>query len=285
MAGGQARALGAHPIGWRLDAAGRDAQAPADFAVVIGTVLRPSLREAIESVYRQALRGTIQILIGVDKADAPRAPLAELLRARPPHVSALVLDPGYSTSARHGGLHGAHDGGALRTILSYLANSRRVAYLDDDNRWLPDHLASLARAMEGFDWAFSLRRFVDARSGEDLCVDRWDSAGPGRGSRRTSLGGFVDPNCLMIDKLRAEDALALWTRPLTAWKATADRRVFRHLVRYHPVGWSGRATVCYSIRPAFYLWPQIQAELNARGQRGAGVRLASNSTTRPSRST
>jgi hypothetical protein len=210
----------------------------------------------------------VQILVGVDKSASPRASLARLLAARPRHVSALVLDLGYSTSERHGGMHAAHDGGALRTILSYLANSRRVAYLDDDNTWLPNHLESLGRAIEGFDWAYSLRLFVDERSGKDLCIDRWDSVGPGRGARRNELGGFVDPNCLMVDKARAEDALALWTRPLTAWKATADRRVFRHLARYHPVGWSGLATVRYAIRPAFYLWPKIRALLGTKAHGG-----------------
>ncbi len=264
MAGGEIGALGARPLGWRFDARDRAAQAQADYAVVIGTLLRPSLPAAIESVYRQAGAGTVQILVGVDKAEGPFEPLREVLLARPAHVSAIVLDPGYSTSERHGGVHKAHDGGALRTMLSYLANSRRVAYLDDDNAWLPGHLSSLGRAIDGFSWAYSLRMFVDERNGADLCVDRWDSAGPGRGERRDALGGFVDPNCLMIDKTRAEEALALWTRPLDAWKATADRRVFRHLVKHHPVAWTGQATVRYTIRPAFYLWPQIAAELRLR---------------------
>jgi hypothetical protein len=248
-------------IGWRFDAASGEAQAPADVAVVMVTVLRPSLAQALDSVYAQDLKGTIQILIGVDKPQAAIEPLLEVLRRRPPHVSALVLAPGYSTSQRHGGLHQAHDGGALRTILSYLANSRLVAYLDDDNLWLPNHLGSLKGAIEGFDWAYSLRRFVDARNGADLCVDEWDSVGPGRGIRAAELGGFVDINCLMLDKTRAEDALALWTQPLTGWKATADRRVFHRLRTRHSVAWTGLATVRYTIRPTFFLWPKIREKL------------------------
>jgi hypothetical protein len=255
------------PLGWRFDIEGRDAQAPADVAVIIGTVLRPSLLDAIESVYRQDLGGTIQILVGVDKAAAASEPLLELLRARPPNVGALVLNPGYSTSERHGGLHRAHDGGALRTILSYLANSKLLAYLDDDNRWLPNHLSSLARAIAGFDWAYSLRMFVDVRTGADLCTDVWDSVGPGKGIRRDSLGGFVDINCLMIDKSRAEDALPDWTQPLAGSKVTADRRVFHRLRTRHPVAWTGLATVRYAIRPTFFLWPKIEARLRQRAGR------------------
>src|SRR6185295_17372947 len=131
------------PIGWRFPAEGRNAQASADVAVVMVTVLRPCIAAALRSIYRQRFAGAIQILIGIDKAAAPVEPLLEVLRERPRNVSALVLDPGYSTAQRHGGLYSASDGGALRTVLSYLAGSRRLAYLDDDNQWLPEHLVSL----------------------------------------------------------------------------------------------------------------------------------------------
>lgn len=248
-------------IGWRFDIQGRDPQTPADVSVIVSTVLRPSLRDALESVYRQDLGGTIQILVGVDKNAQALEPLVDLFRVRPAHVGVLVLNPGYSTSERHGGLHRAHDGGALRTILSYLANSRLLAYLDDDNRWLPNHLSSLSRAIAGFDWAYSLRMFVDERTGADLCVDEWDSVGPGKGLRRDTLGGFVDINCLMIDKSRAEDALPDWTQPLPGLTMSADRRVFHRLRTRHPVAWTGLATVRYTIRPTFFLWPKIEAQL------------------------
>jgi hypothetical protein len=250
------------PIGWRFPAAGRDAQAQADVAVVMVTVLRPCVAAALESIYRQQYSGSIQILIGIDTRTAPVEPLLETLRARPPHVEALVLDPGYSTAERHGGLYGASDGGALRTTLSYLANSRRLAYLDDDNQWMPNHLAALTGALEGFDWAWTLRTFVDERDNRELCVDIWDSTGPGRGLRQASLGGFVDVNCLMFDKLRAPEVPPLWTSPLHQWRATADRRVFVRLREHHACGWTGISTVRYTIRPTFYLWPQIRAHLD-----------------------
>ncbi|MBC7802521.1 MAG: glycosyltransferase family 2 protein [Candidatus Parcubacteria bacterium] len=256
---------GESSLGWRFGIQGRDAQTPVDVAVVMNTILRPSMVQAIESVYRQDLNGTVQILIGVDKPEGSMEPLLALLRNRPPHVGALVLAPGYSTSERHGGLHLAHDGGALRTVLSYLANARLLSYLDDDNRWQPNHLSSLSRAITGFDWAFSLRMFVDARNGVDLCVDAWDSVGPGKGIRRAALGGFVDTNCLMIDKSRAESALAAWSRPLRGSVITADRRVFHHLRMHHPAAWTGQATVRYFIRPTFFLWPQINAQLRNTG--------------------
>jgi hypothetical protein len=251
------------PAAWRFDARGRDAQARADVAVIVTTVLRPSLEAALASVFRQDFAGHLQLLVGVDRAAGSVQPLLDLLAARPEKISALVLYPGYSTSTRHGGLHKASDGGALRTVLSYLANAPLLAYLDDDNAWLPNHLSSLAGAIAGFDWAYSLRMFVDERTGRDLCVDIWDAAGPGKGVHRGTLGGFSDVNCLMIDKTRAEDALPLWSIPLSKWKATADRQVFRRLCLDHPAAWSGLATVRYAIRPSFYLWPKIRRHVAA----------------------
>jgi hypothetical protein len=247
--------------GWRFDAAAGDPQTPVAAAVVMTTVLRTGVRAAIESVYAQDLQGGIQILIGVDKALSPVEPLLELLRDRPPQVSALVLDPGYSTSVRHGGVHAAHDGGSMRTVLSFLANSRCITYLDDDNRWLPNHLSSLARAIEGVDWAYSLRMFVDGETGAELCVDIWDSVGPGKGVRQKSLGGFVDVNCMMIDKTRAPAPLSDWPQPMPGQKRTADRRVANRLCTQHSFAGTGLVTVRYALRPQNVFWPRIRKHL------------------------
>ena len=112
----------------------------------------------------------------------------------------MLLQLPWSTSLRHGGVHGASDSGSLRATLSFMANSRAVAYLDDDNIMLPDHLRLLHEALQGKAWAWSQRMLVDERDDRDLAVDRWDSVGPGRG-RMASQGGFVDTNCLMLDKV------------------------------------------------------------------------------------
>src|SRR5262249_56879281 len=41
-------------------------QNPADFAVVMPTVLQPTITDAIRSVFNQRFDGTIQLLIGID---------------------------------------------------------------------------------------------------------------------------------------------------------------------------------------------------------------------------
>jgi hypothetical protein len=108
-------------------------QKPADFAVVMPTVLQPTITDAIQSVFNQRFDGTIQLLIGIDTGNYELARVEQLCRSVPDRRSVFLFYPGYSTSRRYGGLHPGRDGGSLRTVLSYLANSRYVAYLDDDN--------------------------------------------------------------------------------------------------------------------------------------------------------
>ena len=227
-------------------------QRPCDAAVVIPTILRPCLVDAVRSVFAQQFEGRIQILIGVDVAKGEIDPVIWLLEQRPDRVSVLMLNLPYSTSTLNGGLHEARDGGATRTMASFMANSRYVAYLDDDNTWAEDHLSVLHEAIQGHAWAASERILVDELTGEKLCVDRWDSVGTDRG-RFAATGGMVDPNCLMVDKLKVADALSKWTEPSLREGRGADRNFFRAIARRSHV-FVNRPTVFYNIRPTNVLW-------------------------------
>jgi hypothetical protein len=235
-------------------------------AVVMPTVLRPSVEKAVESVYAQDLDGPIHLLIGVDGGPGKRDVLFDLAEKRPDRVFVTVVDPGFSTSVRHGGLIAARDGGALRSVLSYLAHSRHIAYLDDDNYWAPDHLSTLERAIEGKHWAFSLRWFLDPRTAEPLCVDEWESVGPGRGYFVKRFGGFVDPNCLMVDKMACEPMFRAWCHPLKgdAKGMSADRNIFHYLKERSTYGATGKATVYYKMDPMDGLHPTRMARITAR---------------------
>ncbi len=222
-----------------------------DIAVVIPTVLRPSLLRAVDSVFSQDFAGTLHLLIGVDKATSGRDVLDRLAGKRPDNVFITILDPGFSTSQRHGGLWPAHDGGALRTVLSYLAHSRFIAYLDDDNWWAPNHLTSLREAIEGKGWAFSRRWFTLPDSDLALCEDIWESVGPGGGEYAAVFGGWSDPNTIMIDKVLCEPVLRGWCHPIPGESTamSADRRVFHNLKETYAWAETGRATVYYQLNP------------------------------------
>ncbi len=248
-------------------------QPPFDAAVVIATVLRPELAQAVASVYRQRLQGRIQIVIGIDVPRGDRAVLDEIARDRPENCALTVLDLGYSTSRRHGGLYPALDGGALRTILSLIANSRYVAYLDDDNWYEEDHLASLLAAIGDRAFAYSLRVLVDRPTERPICVDRWHSVGPRRGAFK-ALGGFCDPNTLLVDKMKCHAVLPCWSMPIVKDKEkhptvvkddTADRNFFLTLTKQFEGVGTGRATVHYSLFRKHVLWRDIKREAKELG--------------------
>ena len=221
-----------------------DLQTPFDAAIVVPTVVRPTLGQAIRSVYAQAFGGRIQVLIGIDRWVGERAYVDALVSEAPSQVAVTVLDLGYSTSQRNGGLYPSSYGGALKTILSYAANSRYVAYLDDDNWYAPDHLASMLKAVDGKAWAFALRTLVDRDSGEVLCPDTWESIGPGRGVHAAGQGGFVDTNCFLLDKFACDDVLSEWALTRFPGGTGGDRQVLARLSG-RPWGTNDAHTVFY----------------------------------------
>lgn len=227
-------------------------QAPADFAVVMPTMLRPTIADAIQSIFDQRFDGSVQILVGIDASTGDAGLVEQICRSVPDRHSVLLFYPGYSTSRRHGGVHAPWDGGSLRTVLSYLANSRYIAYLDDDNWWSDDHLSSLHAALAaGAEWAYALRWYVHPGSRTPICRDEWESVGPGGGHFAT-WGGWVDPNGLAIDKIACEAVLRWWSIPQrNSSKATAsDRNVFRILRTEFRGAATGRHSVFYEISEA-----------------------------------
>jgi hypothetical protein len=209
------------------------------------SMLRSKLAKAVESVYEQQFDGTVQLLIGVDILEGDAFDVEPICRQIPDRHSILFFNPGYSTSRRHGGVHHAWDGGAMRTILSYMANSTRIAYLDDDNWWAPNHLSSMSEALAGADWAWAARWYVHPVSRRPICTDDWESVGPDSGFF-DFLGGWVDPNCLAINKCRCEAVLRWWSIPRSN-PMNADRNVFQILRSHFKGKPTNKATVFYEV--------------------------------------
>ena len=211
-----------------------------DCCVIITSLLRPTLEQAVLSVYRQQFEGSIQVLIGVDH-DGPvsaeaSAMLERLRRACPPGRTLTVLELGYSTARIHGGLYNNACGGMLPTMASFAADSRYLAYLDDDDWFGPEHLGTLMAAVAGRPWAFSLSWYVNPANDEPMCIDRLESAGPGRGAYHQRFGGFTRPSCLMIDKLQCADILHVWGASDFDGGRGTDRAFFAALSARRP-GW------------------------------------------------
>lgn len=235
---------------WKIFGESRDLQKHYDVAVIIPTVGRREIIKSISSVFQQQL-DRIQLLIGVDRPETDLSFLENALGNCPKNISANLIYPGYSTSIRHGGLTLSKDGGSMRSVLSQLANSRYIAYLDDDNWWDKTHLTDLLNAIRGKSWAFSLRYFVHPVSKKVICIDDWESVGPDKGIFHQKFGGFVDPNCLMLDKEQCGQCLSLWNIPLKGDPKgmSADRNIFNYLKNHSPPGATKNASVFYVIDP------------------------------------
>jgi hypothetical protein len=236
---------------WTVFGSDREMQPPFDAAVVMPSIGRKEILRAVGSVYRQKGVERIQLLIGLDTANDDLSALLELLGNPPEHVTPCLFYPGYSTNVVHGGLYPATDGGALRTTLTYLANSRHIAYLDDDNWWDERHLTALLSAIQGRAWAFSLRWFVHPGSFKPLCVDELESVGPGKGIFVNSFGGHVDPNCMMIDKFACNGCIGLWNIPLRSGlvEYASDRNIYRFLQQHSIPGETGMPSAYYVMNP------------------------------------
>jgi len=238
-------------------------QQPCEAAIVISTTLRPTLLRAARSVFRQDLVGRLHLLIGIDRPEGD-AGLLDILRAEcPDRVTLTILDLGYSTAARHGGFYPSAGGGALRAILGYAANSRYVAYLDDDDWWARDHLSSLRAAIPGKVWAYSYRWMVDDATSWPICRDDWDSIGVGRGISRENFGGFACPSSLMIEKEAAHLILPHWAVAHSADGRGNDRPILQELMRY-AYGETGRYSCFYELRAADQRHPHHAKEFAAR---------------------
>ncbi len=226
-----------------------DIQRPFDVAVIIASMTRPSLVEAVRSVFAQDIKGTVQILIGIDQVSEEGFDWDALLKERPANMAVTVFWPGYSTSTKNGGIHSAVSGGSLRSLLSFLANSRYVAYLDDDNWFSPHHLSSLRETIDGKAWAYSRRWFVDAEDKSVVCEDSWESVGPDQGVFADNFGGFVDTNCYMIDTLTCAPHLSAWSVALNndPKGRGSDRSLFNRLMQARPTGDTKTPSICYTI--------------------------------------
>lgn len=217
-----------------------------DVAVVVPTMLRHTLTQCIESIFNQTINGRVQILIGIDKEIGDRAQLDFFQKKCPNNMSITLMDLGYSTSARHGGIYSNFYGGAIRTILSYAANSPYVAYLDDDDWWRVDHLETMLNAVSGNDWAFSYRWFVDKDTNWLISKDEWDSVGPGRGINNDRFGGFVGPSSLILAKSACHLVFPYWSLAPFKDGSGEDRLIFRELMKLNKYSSTGEHT-CFCI--------------------------------------
>ena len=250
-----------------------------------GTVVRPTIAQAMRSVFAQQFPGRIQMLVGIDRWEGPRALLEQLIAECPSHVAVTTLDLGYSTSKRHGGLYPSSYGGALKTILSYAANSRYVTYLDDDNWYAPTHLASMLRRRrrQGLGVrAAHFRRCGDRTSSS--VRTRGNRSVPGAVSTRRRRAGSSTRTATSSTSSPAPNVFLEWANTRFQGGTGGDRQILQRLLG-RPWGTNGAHSVFYRHSlaglPYYLLWRfkcagVDLAPLHARGCGPARVGVASN---------
>ena len=127
-------------------------------SVIVPTYRRTTLLlRALESIRKQVLQPSEIIVVGDGCPDLPLL----IDSATPPPI---LFDPIVRVMNLQSN---THDGGATprnRGIEAALGS--HIAYLDDDNAWLPDHLSSIWKAMQEkpATWGFSSKMVVDFES-------------------------------------------------------------------------------------------------------------------------
>lgn len=222
-------------------------------SVVIITVCRDSLLRAVRSVFQQKFDGQIQVCIGVDVDLHHNAAIlrAVLEKECPAHCSLLWLDPGYSTSRRHGGPHSCFYGGSLRSALTLLARHEVVTYLDDDDWFAPHHCQDVYDCIVQGDrkWAYPYCIYADHETSQGICVDEIESVGVGKGLFADRFGGFVRPSGLTLHKLKLLALVHLWSSSPFAHGDGEDRLVFDQLRREPAHACTGKASVYCTLDP------------------------------------
>lgn len=202
-------------------------------AVITSTIGRPELRACIESVRQQAHKCDHYVFVnGARHWDKARAILSDF-----PGVHAFYIPDDT-------GDYGA--GGSMADVFAaapFLTRADFVFYLDDDNFFDADHVASLLSlaAAHGLEWAYSLRRIVD-KQGTPICDDDWCSLGH---YSRPEIGpALVDNSCFAVSRRLAQRMALAWT----AAPVVADRCFFMALKESGArAGCTGLSSVNYRI--------------------------------------
>jgi glycosyltransferase involved in cell wall biosynthesis len=208
----------------------------ATVATVVLTFRRPEdVRRAVESVLAQTFRDQVVMVVD-DGGGLPELP-------PDPRLFAVSLSRNIGVA------------GVSRNVGIRLTRSQYVAFLDDDNRWHPEHLETALSRLQAKesprpDAVYTAMRRVtpDGRLHDTLSVP-FDRAS----ARNTS---YLDPNPLVARRTRQ-----LYFSRIRRGKEVAPREDWEMIFRYsrrHRVEHIPVATVDYLVNPASYwtAWEQ-----------------------------
>jgi glycosyltransferase involved in cell wall biosynthesis len=155
------------------------------------------------------------------------------------------------------------NGHRIYAAFSLLCNSEFVCFLDDDNWFEPDHLASLVAGIRADNamWGFSLRRVFDG-DGNFVALDNCESLGNLHSVFGNDFDRLIDTNCYLLRREVAVACAPVWYRPVGPTVDLAADRVLTHFLlnQFPRIHCTRRYTVNYtagtspiSVKPDYFV--------------------------------
>ncbi|MDM0047162.1 glycosyltransferase family A protein [Variovorax dokdonensis] len=243
-----------------------DSQTPPLVTVVTACGGNPLLERCVASVAAQTWPRVQHLLM----ADGPgRHQMVRETLARAPtglesgHRRELIELP-YAVGVDRWAGHRIYGAG------TFLGDGDYFAFLDDDNAYLPEHIADCMAVIEsGRPWTYALRNIVDEQH-RFICRDECESLGRWP-SVLDEQDYMIDVNCYFLPRRLALQIAPLWFRRYREpGQMEIDRVICRALLSIAPeVDGTYRHTVNYrvgnsplSVRPDFFI--QGNARMLAR---------------------
>jgi glycosyltransferase involved in cell wall biosynthesis len=168
-------------------------------AIITPTIGTKFLNKNLQSVANQTYKNLKHIVV----ADGPQyAPVVRDIAKKYDHVTLMSLPE--NTGAN------GYNGHRIYGSLPFLIDADYFIFLDEDNYIDENHVESLVESVQGYDWAFSLRKVID-KNNNFICNDDCESLG----LWPTCLSDkefFVDVNCYFISKRIAIQTAPIWYR-------------------------------------------------------------------------
>lgn len=205
--------------------------------VITPTIGSPKLTDAIESVQRQKYANIKHLLVvdGEQYKNNVHAIIHEL-GGKSPDVISLP----YNTGKTGGDFYGHR----IYAGIPHLVNADYIFFLDEDNWYERDHVASLVEVLDrGNDFAYSFRRIFDS-SGMYLTYDNCEALGkwPIYFSHEDPQY-LIDTSAFAFNRKFLEKTCHLWH---SGWGG--DRRYFYSVLAQNPK-WDTnyKHTLCYRL--------------------------------------
>jgi glycosyltransferase involved in cell wall biosynthesis len=161
-------------------------------SVITPVTGNPLMKQAIQSVQDQDYPNIEHIIVidGKEREAAAQEILKEIEFKKPQtHVICLPYATGKD----------GFNGHRIYGMSLFLANGDYLAFLDEDNWFDPNHIASLVQVVEAkhLDWAYSLRKIVNL-DGNEATYDNCESLG--KWPIYTGNHHLVDTSCYFLKK-------------------------------------------------------------------------------------